>query len=307
MNILIFVWIGDFLPPWALLSLKLNSRLLNRKIILLCSNKIQKINFLDQFYYEDFYTKDYFFKSFYNQKFSSWRDGFWIKTSERFFILNQFVKKYNIDKFYHAEIDNLIFDLSNLSDKLDLVGSGFFCPQDSSERGIASLIYINNLDSLDVFCKFYQNMNLKYTNDMIVLGSFLNNSSLGFPLPTENSISSHLNSNSFGGIFDAASMGQYLFGIELRNSFLPVFNGYVNSNSHIDYDKALFNLDLDKMILNLVYLKRFSVNIYNLHIHSKNFYLFSSKLYERIIFNSNNNKKSFIGWNLPFLNVYFNK
>jgi len=243
----------------------------NCNVYLLISKIDENINSLckqvsiDSFYFN--YNKKIF-----NCNDTNFRDGFWMKTTDRFFILNEFVKKNNISNFFHAELDNLIFDISTLPQKLDQIGKGIFIPKDSKDRCIASLVYINDITILTSFCKYIiQNPN-NLTNDMYLLGDFTNkNPKNSFILPNESAFNStnqisYLNHENCAGIFDAAAIGQFLFGIDPRNSSLPVFNKFKNENSKYDLEKCIFHLSITS---NFAFIN--NINLYNIHVHSKIF------------------------------------
>lgn len=243
---------------------------------------------------------------------NDFRDGFWIKTSERFLILNQFMRKSNLGEAFHAELDNLVFDLTSLNSYLNQIGRGFFCPRDHITRGVASLTYINNLDSLDLLQDFFESSNLEIMNDMTALGQLLNTNTKSFiSLPTENIFSENLKWSTpshtrLGGIFDAAAIGQFLMGIDIRNSYLPTFNGFVNENSGCNLNKLLFQWNAHDLSLSINNpFTKLSAKIYNLHIHSKNFYLIEHGKLPNIISKINRGGKTCIGWKPPFIKKPF--
>ena len=276
---LIYVWIGAQLPPWAADSLKISRELCGVKTILLTNSTVNKISCVDKhIYIEDFYDapissdKDYILTN-------NFRGGFWLRALERFLVLRKYLFCSDIEKAFHAELDNIIFDLSGMQDKLDSLGSGFFCPRDSLDRGIASLVYINDYSSLECFNKVDLNATGPTFNDMTFLGSNLKQSDRFYSLPTENSLEisvpkkwDFIEPNLLGGIFDAASIGQYLFGVDTRNTFFPSFNGFVNENSGNNLKNLRFKIDLDASSC-LVSLPEFGIGykLFNIHVHSKIF------------------------------------
>ena len=46
-------------------------------------------------------------------------------------VLYYYASKNNISSFFHAELDNMIFNLDNLDEKFNNYGSGIFVPRDS--------------------------------------------------------------------------------------------------------------------------------------------------------------------------------
>jgi len=315
---LVFVWLGNELPSWAKISLSMCSRFNSCKIVLLCNKSLGTVrgNFT-QIYIEDFYQQPEFICKWYASKVNSFRDGFWIKTSERFFILEQYMLAFHINKIFHAEIDNLIFNISGLANNLDLLQSGIFCPRDADNRGIASFIYINNVESLKILRRYYETNYLESINDMKFMGKLLNNQKNYFhSLPTDNSLPvdnrrwGTLDPSLTGGIFDAASIGQYLLGIDIRNSYYPTFNGFVNENASRYINE--FDFLIDKQNSNLYISENINhprIKVYNLHIHSKNFYIIKNVGLEKIILRLKQGQKTFVGWKPPFFKrkVFYNQ
>ncbi len=205
-------------------------------------------------------------------------DNFWTFTSLRFFVLRDYILSHQCTKFYHAELDNVIFQLEELDNRLDSVGKGLFVPRDSEDRAIASLIYCNSIPSMLLLCELYGNHNI--INDMHALGIFAQlYNNYFFSLPTE---SCKANSSLFdivspsicGGLFDAAAVGQYLFGIDPRhNRYRPTKSQFVNENSKVDWKKIKIRIDNNKRILLCDHSESdnspHSENLYNLHLHSK--------------------------------------
>lgn len=284
---LVYVWIGKKLPVWANDSLQITKNLCGVETILLTNRGVDRCNFVNKhFYIEDFYCKS---SSSIQSRLhvDNFRDGFWVNTLERFLVLKSFMKTHGVEKIFHAELDNIVFCINNLSDKLDARGLGFFCPRDSVKRGIASLIYINDLSSMECF----EEINLSAAgvnfNDMTFLGEKLQSSNQFISLPTENSLESGASKRwafidplEAGGIFDAASIGQYLFGIETRNTFFPRFNGFVNENSGSKLKDLQFKLNLTNG-MSFVNGSNHDVDyrLYNIHVHSK---IFSQIKHENI-------------------------
>jgi hypothetical protein len=306
---LIYVWIGNELPSWANDSLNFSRDLCGVNTILLTNKRIKKSYLVDNHYYID----DFFGSILTgNENFSAgnnFRDGFWIKTLERFLVLKKFMIYSGINKIFHAELDNIIFDISKLANKLDLINHGFFCPRDSLHRGIASLIYINDHTSLECF----DNINLRNAgtsfNDMTFLGHMLKTSRAFHSLPTENSFElepknkwEFIGPERLGGIFDAASIGQYLFGVDKRNTFFPSFNGFINENSSLNIKNFSFEINTRNKLC-LVNLKNTSKSyrLFNIHVHSKIFDIIKdSDKRNKIVNRINIGKKSLIKRNFGY-------
>lgn len=170
------------------------------------------------------------------------------------------------------------------------------------------MIYINDVSSLDCFDMVdFSGVGIDF-NDMLFLGKKLQTSNQFHSLPTENSLSdfgcrwNFIQPQELGGIFDAASIGQYLFGIDTRNTFLPSFNGFINENSGSNLKKLQFNIDIDTGI-NLVSVinKPLSYRLFNIHVHSKIFGLIKNdQFFNLIIEKINRGKKTLVKKNFGY-------
>lgn len=265
---LVFVYLGK-LPDYIKYSLILNARYNN--IILLCdttfAHSIKNVTVIST---KIFYTKNGFDRLA-DEATSNFRDGFWLKTIERFFVLAAYMKYYNIEKLFHGEIDNLIFGLEDLPYCLDKIGSGLFYPLLNKKIASASIMYINSALELDSLCSYFGKQEI-FKDDMRMLAEYSEFSKNVFLLPSENNLTGEL-SMQIGNenlIFDVASFGQYLFGIDLRNSGRPIFNKFENTHCTADFSKIKFMVDVLSNEFNLqINGKRF--RLMNIHIHSKIF------------------------------------
>jgi hypothetical protein len=304
---LVYVWLGSDLPAWARVALKLSNLNCGLVTILLSSKAIGSVLEVNQqIFLEDFYTPPKNINHQFEGQRLVFRDGFWLKTTERFFVLQQYMEKYSKKSIFHAELDNLIFDISNLNKKLDSIGNGFFCPRDSMDRGIASLVYINQVISLkEMTDAFIKNMDM-YQNDMLLLGSMLKKSNNFYSLPTENRFEINktkswatIDPNDLGGIFDAAAIGQFLFGIDPRNCNTLLFNGFENENKGCN----LYSLQFAESFENGTFqvtdnVLHKSLNLYNIHVHSKLFNLLSNpRRLSHVLANINSGKKTLMTLN----------
>ncbi|PRY98650.1 hypothetical protein BCM14_1483 [Jezberella montanilacus] len=305
---LVFVWLGSSLPAWGRAALQLSKRLSGAEIILI-SNRIAGpcIEADVQHYVEDFYQTPKSWQEA-NQTFDvKFRDGFWVKTTERFFVLEQFTQTFAIDSLFHAELDNLIFNLDGLSTKLDKLGRGIFCPRDAVNRGMASLIYINDTSALSELNVLAANNKLAEKNDMNLLGDLLNNSNKFFSLPTEHQVHSTnlaqwdaVSPDDSQGIFDAAALGQFLLGIDPRNGGVLLFNGFENENKGCDLWQLNYSINInDRKFTIRNRLNGQTFNLFNIHVHSKLFsQLTNQNRFNRILGRINNGKTTLMNIDL---------
>ena len=274
---LVFVYLGKRLPKYAIESVKF--ALKNSKIpVVLISNLVNPPKIHAS-------LEHFFFTSDTNLEFAeadkSFRNGFWLKTTQRFFALEEFMRVRQVTKCFHAELDNAIFDISCVSSDLDGIGKGIFIPRDHQDRAIGSLIYVNSFNVFSNFCEFAKSHNFKI-NDMEILASYLKKyPETAFPLPSsprlafgnpfmnlENSRENRLHEV---GVFDAAAIGQWYFGIDPRNTRRKVTNRFKNEKYSADLSDfwLTWNEAASTMILSSKTQMFTETKLFNLHIHSK--------------------------------------
>lgn len=212
-------------------------------------------------------------------------DGFWFKTIERFFLLESYLSDRPGQSILHLEADVLL--LNNFPfEKFEDLEHGLAFPMISDTQGVASVLFIRDLDSLRDFLTFAYGVSItdstatdmsllaqyaKHSQDVLILPSIPRN----YAAPERNSIlfklSQLMEDSKFDCLFDGATYGQYLFGIDPRNNlgnrklFSTFPNHFVNpSNLEFNIDGRNSNLGI-KLAGDLDYL----TTICCLHIHSK--------------------------------------
>jgi hypothetical protein len=276
-DLLVFVYLGKRLPKYAIESI--NFALKNSKMpIVLISNIVNLPKF-------ESLVEHYFYanveKSEFTEVDEKFRNGFWIKTTERFFALEEFMKVRNIEKCFHAELDNVIFNISNVSVELDKIGDGIFVPRDHEDRAIGSLVYVNSLRIYSDFCQFARSHNY-CLNDMEILADFLKKyPDKAFPLSSSPVLEIGIDVKNLKvsredrlyevGLFDAAAIGQWYFGIDPRNTRRKVTNRFKNEKYSGDLSDFWLTWDepISKMSLSSKTQVFTEKSLFNLHIHSK--------------------------------------
>lgn len=223
--------------------------------------------------------------------------GFWQFTTERFFYVEQVIKKFNLQNVFHLENDNLLY--VNLKNYLSIFinnYNGIAATFDNDKRCIAGFLYIKNIDSISQFNKYCASISQNGYNDMQTLSLFRNN----FPdyinyLPiipanykdfyqlisinNDKTISESVYSNnfdSFNSIFDAAAIGQFLGGIDPIHKDSK--SGFINESCIFNPSYFEYKWKLDKQNRKIPFIK-FNNKYYrinSLHIHCKNLKKFIS-------------------------------
>jgi hypothetical protein len=212
----------------------------------------------------------------YGQEF---RNGFWHWTSFRFYAILAYMKKHDTTNILHLENDVMLFENADNIPFHDT--SKILLTMDNNYRCIPGIMYIPNstvleqcLNQFDHSLKDMQNWgricieNKKWVDTLPIAPTF-----------TGQNLSSNLITNykSYNAIFDAAAIGQYLGGIDPRNTPKPDTKGYVNTECEINYSHFefvwLFNENNCKsphvIIRNKDTGLPITIKIFNLHVHSK--------------------------------------
>lgn len=165
---------------------------------------------------------------------AGFRSGFWLHAVERFFILNEFAKHARLHSFFHGELDCLFFDLPQLQEEIDASRRhGFFFPRETVDRGLGSLIYVNNPQALTSVCDhFVKTASLgtadaSQGNEMHLLGLLPTESADGafHSLPTAEVLFRTNPRSSWpvmefpsSSLTDGAVLGRWVFGMDPANT-----------------------------------------------------------------------------------------
>lgn len=225
------------------------------------------------------YINEYY-QNFFVARDNTFRDGFWTRTSSRFFLISEYSKKNNITNFFHIENDVLLFDSLEKVDKI-LQDSIFDLSivVDSDIRCVPSIMWSRNFFILEKLGQFiFSNKN---NDDMTNLKLFYDhnlNKITNFPIiHTEQYNSSKIKYNNmfseFSCIFDGAAIGQYLGGVDPRNTAGNTI-GFINESTVFNVSKYNYTwLDSEPYII----FDDVKIKIINLHVHSKNLKKLMSK------------------------------
>jgi len=225
---------------------------------------------------------------------TSFRDGFWISTTSRFFYIQQFMQTFRLTDVFHMENDIMLYeDLVSVYQTLECKDT-IYMVQDNPRRVIPSILFIPNSDTIQKLTDFILDRYTTATgflNDMDLLGSYPDKKEFPFNMRTSDSFL----------IFDGAAIGQYLGGVDPNNlpkgandredqlkKMCNPSKRFVNESCDFKIaDDLLFFrksviLNHIKHPIELVYAKLNTDDnikqIANLHIHSKQLYQFSSVL-----------------------------
>lgn len=283
----VFVYIGEKLPKYALDSIRLASESSGGIITLLGSRSLGTPELNEYCHFiaiEDFYDPKGFIEA--SSAISSshdFRGGFWLKSLERFYVLHAYMRRYGLIEVFHAELDQLLFNVNELVSNLRASGlSGIFVPSHSEQAIVASILYCNNESALASFLRFPLS-GKKFPHEMGMLADWCKlNPENAFILPTlaselnpELVSVEHLPLSITGGLVDAAQLGQWVAGIDPKNvpiltypksKFVDAPHGWILKESQLRSMKMSFIESTNSLFCSV---SDKSFRVYNLHIHSK--------------------------------------
>ncbi len=190
----------------------------------------------------------------------AFRGGFWRHTTERFFVLDELFRHLGLRSAFHAENDNLIFfDADRMAAQLAPLYASLGATFDNDDRCIPGVIYVNDPQVLSKLCDFILGRTLKGAgatagNDMQLIADFrraagrdvidalpIVTPDYARPLVTRTgqvardpSLFSR-NFDALASVFDAAAIGQYLYGIDPRNTrWRRDTRGFINESCVFD-------------------------------------------------------------------------
>jgi hypothetical protein len=287
----IFVFIGDKLPKYANASLALSEKFSGLEITLLGNSILKKqitnsnIEYIDL---EDFYDSTSFLDV--SEKINlplAFRNGFWHKAIERLFVLHQYMEVYKVQDLFHAELDQILFRCDKMLHAFEEAHfKGIALPFHAIDRGVASVLYCNDIKSLKSLIDFAKELN-SFDNEMVLISQWaIKNPHMIKLLPTLASEVKNIDvfnlsgleiipATKINGVVDAAQIGQWIGGQDPRNVNIrdTPKNKYVESPSEeiLSYDELSridLSLDPDKSLM-ISYDKSIAQNLYNIHLHSK--------------------------------------
>jgi len=217
------------------------------------------------------------------------REFLFIRSFERFFLLQNAMKQLNLSDVLFMELDNLIYDDPN--SWLPEFSKNELCYMfDNNDRCSSGIMYVKNKNSMDNLLNYTLNYFNNYNetdwmNEMTLLCRFQQK----FPsevqlLPTfwksDEYKDSCINYGNYNNtIFDAAAIGIFLTGTDPLTNNGNIDIGHKWKWSMIDYTKYKYEWKTDDLGRKSPYIWDGSswIKINNLHIHSKQLYMGVSK------------------------------
>lgn len=212
---------------------------------------------------------------------AGFRNGFWKYAAMRFIYLYEHVVANNLTDVFHIENDNLIY--VDFTQHLPIFQTkSMWCVMDAPQRCIPAFLYFKDHTILAELAETCVSAASRGKNDMQMLATFRNNN-LGRvdTLPIVNTYCDPIepmfyeNAPAFNCLFDAAAIGQYIGGVDPRNSPGDT-RGFINETSVVKPDKLTVEWRAGKPFLN-------NAPLVNLHIHSKDLSRWTPNLFDVIV------------------------
>lgn len=224
--------------------------------------------------------------------------GFWLHTSERFYAIESFLESCGLRNVVHMENDVMLYvNLESILEPLRARCPRIGITMDADTRCVPGFVYIRDRTALSTMNGYMVRNALRTTkNDMRALAKYMNAAAAGdcsaLPVIPTGYRASHRLVNlegeegrkswydesfpAFGGIFDAAALGQYLGGIDPKISTGDT-RGFISETAVYDPRE----LGLKWLVENGLRRPFGSIDgkdfaVFNLHIHSKRLADFSS-------------------------------
>jgi hypothetical protein len=205
------------------------------------------------------------------------RGGFWLQTANRFMLIADLMLSLDLENCLHLENDNILY--FDPSSKLDVFRkhARFSIPFDRS-RAIPGIVWYKDAKIAFELAKY---MAVRSDlHDFDVIRQFCDSKTYDAkPLPTMSlayAVSKNLSIKNycdgykqFGGVFDAAAIGQYIGGVDPRN-IEGDSRFFINETSDLNMSECNVSWDYDQtkryLMLNM---QGEDVKVLSLHAHSK--------------------------------------
>ena len=214
--------------------------------------------------------------------------SYWQNTTKRFFVIENFMLKFEYGKIIHLESDCLLLQMDYLRDLFldDKWSIKYTKHVDGS--GCASILVVNKVQALQEFNSYVlKNWQQQDITDMTLLSNYTLDKNDTNYLPSGDKVNSKI-------VFDAGTIGRYFLGTDARHNWIPV-----SSRGCITSEKGAFRPNKFKVgkIMDGLYLidakdANNNLKLGCIHVHSKRIPKRYQKLVSRLIRESNSNR----GW-----------
>ena len=220
------------------------------------------------------------------------KDDFWTITSTRLFYLKEYITKMRLENVYHLENDVLLYhSLWDLNPVFRSLYQNIAITFGGPNKAMTGLMFIRKPSALAHLTDFILNLmktrrlndikrdyDMDMVNEMTLMRAYSKEyPERMIPLPTLPFGDWSLNYDKFNSIFDPASWGQYVGGTQSDPPGAKPDDHYIGLllRQHPEYDVVWHEEKKGKV----PYFKYDGqeIKINNLHIHSKNLHLYTSR------------------------------
>ena len=246
------------------------------------------------------------------------RNNFWFSALIRIYALAQFAESER-ESILHIESDVIVSKDFPFS-KFEQLKFDMAYPIVSEEKAIPSLIFLKPTEitqtlSKELILQLEENSNL---NDMVFLRKIYDKySKLILPLPIgpiinlkEFTPTNILDSMDFaityfGGYFDGADIGQFIFGDDPRNHRGISYLRKINTDNYLDVRVINFKFSRNRDFLSITSLEEKQIPVFCLHIHSKrrSFFKFSKGAL-KLVANTRKNPSKIMYWDILARSIF---
>lgn len=234
-------------------------------------------------------VKDNYFNELIKQKYNRFcivdslkgREKLFIYAFERFYLVHNLMKQRQLKNIFFMEVDNLVYDDPHIWLN-GFTANDMSYMYDNRDRGASGICFLQSTDTLELFldyCSKFIEFSDEFLDEMTALYRFwnANKSRVGMlPIHWPDDSIPYMASDNFAlyknSIFDAASMGIFIGGMDPHHTGGVIKKGLKGRWSHLDYTKYKYKWEKDEKGRNIPYVLGPGdgwLRINNLHIHSK--------------------------------------
>jgi hypothetical protein len=205
---------------------------------------------------------------------TKFREGFFLRTSSRFIIIDNYTKLTGLTNFFHIENDVALFsNLTSIKEYLNKSPYNISIVMDNYFRCVPSIIWYRDSLATNKLANFiYKNNNIDDMKNLAIFFHKNRGSVTNFPIVPFDLVDDSYNINygnmynDMKSVFDGAAIGQYLYGTDSNNTDKNIFPGFINETCVVDFSK----LHIETKPIPKLILENSATPINNLHMHCKN-------------------------------------
>jgi len=280
------------LPSHLRETLEITSQIAKKSRIVFLANQVNYESFkqlllsAEQFSDIEFVSIESVPQGAYTKKFQetsaldrSFRNGFWFNASNRFLVLADYIEHTHIENIVHIENDYVLYFDPTDKYRAFTLFADFAVPLDRI-RAIPGIVWLRNGRVANSLAKHISENSSQ--DDMVSVGNFcikngdFNAKSLP-TIPHVYAVKMGLDTDKyssgidlFGGIFDAAAIGQYVGGVHWMNNPADT-TFFINESSDLNLNDFSFSWSVTNQLRSpSLQFENHETPVLGMHVHSKN-------------------------------------